>query len=202
VKKEFLAYREVRNDAIKLAYRVYSDGFEPDVIYVSLRGGVYIGNVISEYFKLVRRERHPVFYAAVVARSYVDVRRQEKVHVDGWTYDPEFLRNGDRILFVDDIFDSGRTINHLVGILIEKGIPRDDIKVAVHDYKIRSYVEKQLPIQPDYYCRLHRIERPEDDIWIHYMSHELEGLTEEEQIRYYFKEDSELKEAFRPFRKK
>jgi hypoxanthine phosphoribosyltransferase len=197
VKKEFLSYRVVRNNAIKLAYRIYSDGFIPDVIYVSLRGGAYIGNVISEYFKIVRKDRHPVFYAAVVARSYVDIEKQEKVHVDGWTYDPEYLRNGDKILLVDDIFDSGMTINHLVGILIDKGIPRQDIKVAVHDYKMRTYFAKQLFIQPDYYCRKHQINSPAEDFWIHYMSHELEGLTLSEQETHYDVDDSELQQAFR-----
>jgi hypoxanthine phosphoribosyltransferase len=197
MKKEFLPYSDVRNNAIKLAYKIYSDGFFPDVIYVSLRGGAYIGNVISEYFKILRKDRHPVFYAAVVARSYVDIRKQEKVQVDGWTYDPEYLRNGDKVLFVDDIFDSGRTLNHLVNILIDKGIPREDIKIAVHDYKVRTYHTPQLPIQPDYYCRMHRIDKPEDDMWIHYMSHELEGLTNKEQQEYYIDEDREIEEAFK-----
>ena len=196
MKKEFLPYRVVRDNAIKLAYKIYSDGFVPDVIYISLRGGAYIGNVISEYFKVMRKDRHPVFYAAVVARSYVDIRKQEKVQVDGWTYDPEYLRNGDRVLFLDDIFDSGRTINHLVGILIDKGVPREDIKVAVHDYKLRTYVKKQLVIQPDYYCRKLPITNPKDDIWIHYMSHELEGLTLSERETHYDSSDAELQKAF------
>jgi hypothetical protein len=196
VKKEFLSYRVVRDNAIKLAYKIYSDGFSPDIIYVSLRGGAYIGNVISEYFKIVRKDRRPVFYAAVVARSYVDINKREKVQVDGWTYDPEYLRNGDKVLFLDDIFDSGRTINHLVGILIDKGVPRQDIKIAVHDYKLRTYVKKQLAIQPDYYCRKLLVTNPKDDIWIHYMSHELEGLTLSEQETYYGSNDPELQQAF------
>ena len=197
VKKEFLPYVVVRNNGIRLAHKIYLDGFIPDVIYVSLRGGAYIGNVISEYFKIVRRDRHPVFYAAVVARSYTDVKKQEKVQVDGWTYNPEYLRNGDRILLVDDIFDSGRTINHLVGILMDKGIPRSDIKIAVHDYKIREYAAEQLAIQPDYYCRLHRLREPEEDTWIHYLSHELVGLTAGEKEENYIREDPELEKAFR-----
>lgn len=175
--KEFLDYRIVRDNAIKLAHEIHGDGFLPDVIYVSLRGGAYLGNVISEYFKVVQKKDRPVFYAAVVARSYTDIRRQERVMVDGWTYSPEHLRSGDRILLVDDIFDSGTTVNHLVGIFLEKGIPRHDVKVAVHDYKVRTFAEHAMPIQPDYWCRKHTIERPENDLWIHYLSHELVGLT-------------------------
>lgn len=194
--KEFLPYDTVRNNALKLAYKIHNDGFEPDVIYVSLRGGAYMANVISEYFKLTRKSAHPVLYAAVVARSYTDVRQHDRVMVDGWTYSPEHLRHGDKILLIDDIFDSGKTINHLVEILLEKGIPRKDIKVAVHDYKFFEFHESQLPIQPDYWCRKHIIKTPEDDLWIHYMSHELVGLSQEELEKYYFSVDPMLREVF------
>ena len=57
MRKEFLPYDTVRNNALKLAHRIHSDGFVPDIIYVSLRGGASLGNVISEYFKIVRLRR-------------------------------------------------------------------------------------------------------------------------------------------------
>jgi uncharacterized protein len=194
--KEFLSYDVVRNNALKLAHRIHSEGFVPDVIYVSLRGGAYMGNVISEYFKLVRKNDRPILYAAVVARSYTDIHEHDCVRVDGWTYLPEHLRAGDKVLLIDDIFDSGRTINHLVQIILEKGIPRCDCKVAVHDYKYFSYKAEQLPIQPDYWCRKISIDRPEEDRWIHYMSHELVGLSKAELEDRYYSQDPELREVF------
>ena len=200
--KEFLPYDNVRNNALKLAHRIYKEGFIPDVIYCSLRGGAYVANVVSEYFKIARKDCHPVLYAAVVARSYSDIRKRDRVMVDGWTYSPEHLRPGDKILLVDDIFDTGKTINYLVELLLEKGIPRKDIKVAVHDYKYFTYKEEQLPIQPDYWCRKFTITKPEEDRWIHYMSHELIGLSDEELEEYYYKADPELREVFEEFKKK
>lgn len=199
--KEFLPYDNVRNNALKLAHRIYKEGFIPDVIYCSLRGGAYVANVVSEYFKIARRDCHPVLYAAVVARSYSDIRKRDRVMVDGWTYSPEHLRPGDKILLVDDIFDTGKTINYLVELLLEKGIPRKDIKVAVHDYKYFTYKEEQLPIQPDYWCRKFTITKPEEDRWIHYMSHELIGLSDEELEEYYYKADPELREVFEDLKK-
>lgn len=183
--KEFIPYDVIRDNAIRLAQRISDDDFVPDVIYVSLRGGAYMGNVISEYFKFLRRGKRPVFYAAVVARSYTDIHERERVSVDGWTYSPEHLRSGDRILLIDDIFDTGRTVNHLVQVILEKGIPRKDIRVAVHDYKIRRYVPEHLPIQPDYYCRKHDVATPEEDQWIHYLSHEMVGLLPQEIEQHY-----------------
>ena len=200
--KEFLPYEKVRNNSLKMAHRILKDGFIPDVIYVSLRGGAYVANVVSEYFKIARKDVHPVLYAAVVARSYTDIRERDRVMIDGWTYSPEHLRPGDKILLVDDIFDTGKTINYLVEVLLEKGIPRKDIKVAVHDYKYFTQKKEQLPIQPDYWCRKFVINSPEEDRWIHYMSHELIGLSAEELEEYYYKEDPELREVFEDLFKK
>jgi len=191
MEKEFLSYQVIRNNSIKLAHAIHSEGFIPDVIYVSLRGGAYMGNVISEYFKVIRKNDRPVFYAAVVARSYTGIRSQEAIRIDGWTYSPKYLRSGDKVLIIDDIFDSGRTINHLVKVVMDKGVPRSDIKVAVHDYKIRTFIDEHPEIIPDYYCRKHVIDAPDADNWVHYLSHELLGLTEGE-IRKHYAEDPEV----------
>ena len=170
--KEFIPYDVIRNNAIKMAYRIYREGFIPDVIYVSLRGGAYIGNVLSEYFKIVRKEAaRPVFYAAVVARSYAGINQREQVRIDGWTYSPEYLRSGDKVLIVDDI------------------------------YKICEYRNERLPIVPDYWCRKHILKDPSDEVWIHYMSHELVGLSESELESHYYPEDPDLREAFGPIKK-
>jgi len=199
MRKEFLSYQEVRNNAIKLAYTIHKDNFIPDVIYVSLRGGAYIGNILSEYFKFVREDNRPIFYAAVVARSYTGIGHQEGIKIDGWTYDPEYLRTGDKVLLVDDIFDSGKTINKLVQVIIQKGIPEEDVRVAVHDYKVFEYSTQQMEVHPYYFCRKHVIKSPEDDIWIHYCSHELVGLSPEELEEYYFSDDPKLRNALSIF---
>jgi len=197
MKKDFIPYNTVRNNSLKLAHRIYHDGFIPDVIYVSLRGGVYLGNVISEYFSILQRRARPVYYAAVVARSYTGVGESTEVKVEGWTYSTESLRTGDKVLLVDDIFDSGKTINHLAKIIMEKGIPRKDLKVVVHDYKYFYDRSEQLPVQPDYWCRKHDLSIEDEDIWLHYSSHELIGLTREELEKHYYNDDPELREILK-----
>jgi len=184
MEKVFIPYNTVRDNALKLAAEIYESGFTPDVIYIPLRGGAYMGNVFSEFYKLVRKDERPVFYAAVVARSYTDIHKRDKVMIDGWTYDPQYLRNGDKVLFVDDVFDSGVTLNYLVEEIMQHSIPREDIKIAVHDYKIFPN-KRKLPIQPDFYCQKHIIENEENERWLHYMSHEFAGLTVEEIDEHY-----------------
>lgn len=201
--KEFITPETIRDSALKLCHKMHKeDGFVPDVIYVSLRGGVYMGNVFSEYYKIVRANegKRPVFYAAVVARSYSDVRCQTRVMVDGWTYSPEYLRTGDKILIVDDIFDTGKTVNELTSIILEKGIPREDIKIAVFDYKVPVYKDiEPLPIQPDYWCRKHVMTSEKQDNWIHYLCHEFVGLTSEEIDEAY--SDPEVRAILHEIRK-
>jgi hypoxanthine phosphoribosyltransferase len=190
MEKVFIPYDTVRNNALKLAAQVYDSGFIPDVIYIPLRGGAYMGNVFSEFYKLIRKDERPVFYAAVVARSYTDIHKRENIMIDGWTYDPQYLRNGDKVLFVDDVFDSGVTLNFLVEEIVKHGIPREDIKVAVHDYKVFPH-KRTLPVQPDFYSQKHVIEKESDEKWLHYMSHEFAGLTQEE-IDTHYGTDKEL----------
>jgi hypoxanthine phosphoribosyltransferase len=197
MKKQFIPHDSMRNNAIKLAHRIYRDGFIPDVIYTSLRGGAYLGNVVSEYFKIVRKDERPAYYAAVVVRSYTDLAQREKIHVEGWTYPPEHLRSGDKVLLCDDVFDSGRTVNHLAAVIMEKGIPRKDLKIAVHDYKYFFEKTEQLPVQPDYWCCRYDIGQTDQSPWLHYLSHELIGLSTAELEQYFYAQDGELRDALK-----
>lgn len=186
--KEFITCDMIRDAGLKLVHKMYTeDNFVPDVIYDSLRGGAYMANVMSEYYKLIamKEGKQPTFYAAVVARSYGKLREHSNhVDIDGWTWSPRNLQKGQKVLVVDDIYDTGLTVNSLVETIMESGIPREDIKVAVYDYKVPLYKyregEPQLPIQPDYWCRKHVLNKEEDSRWIHYTCHEFIGLTSEE----------------------
>jgi hypoxanthine phosphoribosyltransferase len=100
---------------------------------------------------------------------------------------------------IDDIFDSGKTINHLAHIIIDKGIPRNDLKIAVHDYKFFTDKQEQLSIQPDYWCRKHELSINDEAYWIHYMSHELIGLTNTELEENYYKHDPSLRSIMDKF---
>lgn len=192
--KEFITCDMIRDAALKLVYKMYTiDHFVPDVIYDSLRGGAYMANVMSEFYKLIalKENKSPVFYAAVVARSYSDVAQHAgRVDIDGWTWAPSNLKKGQKVLIVDDIFDTGMTVNALANTVMSAGIPREDVKIAVFDYKVPLYKkEKPLPIQPDYYCRKHILNTPDEGKWIHYTCHEFIGLEGDEINEVYSDEE-------------
>lgn len=185
---------QLRSDWIKLAHKIITDSFIPDVIYASMRGGSFGANLVSECYKLMLPKDHkPILYAAVVAHSYSDfsIGVAGNVRIDGWTYSPDWLRPGDKILLVDDLWDSGETLTALEKVLLSKGIERKNLKVCVHDYKVRhdlkDFEESKKAYIPDYYTNLITVNSKEDNPWIHYESHELVGLTEEERSKLYTK---------------
>lgn len=188
--KKFISHERLRADAYKLAHKMFfEDHFVPDIIYTALRGGAVLSNCIAEYYKLVLPKDHkPILYGGVVAHSYSDysIGVSGNVKIDGWTYSPDWLRPGDKILLIDDLWDSGNTLIALEKELLSKGIERKNLKVCVHDYKDHVYLPKEelaakAPFRPDYYTNLITIQQKEDNPWMHYESHELVGLTEEER---------------------
>ncbi len=196
IKKEFLEHNVVRDNGFILAKKILDSGFMPDVIYTSMRGGAYLGNAISEVFKVAYKGEKKILYSTVVAHSYSGVKASSEIVLDGWTYPPQELKKGAFVLLVDDIFDSGQTVNFLVKDLIDKGVEKENIRVAVHDYKRRHNKLEKLDVTPTWWCRLHDIYSDEDDLWIHYMGHELVGLSKEELEEHYFKSNPALREVF------
>ena len=184
IKKEFLEYSVVRDNGFLLAKRIFDSGYVPTIIYTSMRGGAYLGNVISEMFNVLHKGEK-ILYSTVVAHSYSGVRTSSKIILDGWTYPPEHLDRKAKLLLVDEIFDSGETLNFLVADLIHRGIEKERIKVVVHDYKRRHNRKNNLAVTPDWWARLHEI-YTEDD-----------GLSDEELKEHYFDKNPILKDVFK-----
>lgn len=197
MKKIFIESNEIRDNTLMMAHDIYMSGFMPDIFFVLLRGGAFMGNIVSEYFKY--RGLDHIQYAAVVATSYTGVGEQEGLDIAGWTHHPEDIEKDKKILIIDDIFDSGVTINALVKLLHSYGFCSDNIKTAVHDYKeftFKDYSGREKRIIPDFFCRKHIINSEDDNFWIHYLSHELIGLQDREFEDYYYNKSPRLRRVF------
>lgn len=173
------------NNAVKMACQIYRSGFIPDIFYVFLRGGAYVGNIISEYFKAAGLG-HKILYAAVVIKSYPTAGKPENIILEGCTYDPSSLEKNQKILLIDDIFDSGRTLNYFTRIIHSHGIPLENIRIAVHDYKEKLYHKNNHLIKPSYYANYYELRSEKEDFWISYLSHEFADLPPH-LIKKYFK---------------
>jgi hypoxanthine phosphoribosyltransferase len=167
--KLYLSAQELLEDAFRLAAKVLESDFRPSFIVAIWRGGVPIGMAVQEFLDYFGIQTDHI---AIRTSSYSGIDgRAPVVRIHGTSYLIKNLQHDDRLLIVDDVFDTGYTIQALINHLREKARLNtpEEIRVAVPYYKP---ARNQTQIVPDYY--LHETER-----WIKF-PYSLEGLTEEE----------------------
>ena len=182
----YVGAQELLEDAFELGARVLESGFRPSFIVAIWRGGAPIGIAVQElldYFGV--RSDH----IAIRTSSYhgIDGRASE-VRVHGLNYLVKNIAHHDRLLIVDDVFDTGHTIECVIAVLREKArrnSPRE-IRVAVPYYKPARNRSARVP---DYY--LHETQE-----WIKF-PHSLEGLSDDEIARHRPALNAILREARR-----
>jgi len=167
--KHFITAQELLEDSFRVAAQVYEDGFRPDFIIGIWRGGAPIGIAVQEYFdfKEVKTD-----HIAVRTSSYYGINQQSKeITVHGLHYIIENANADDKLLIVDDVFDSGRSIEALITQIKKQtrlNMPTD-VRIACPWYKPQN---SKVDIVPDYYVH-------ESDEWLVF-PHELSGLSNEE----------------------
>jgi hypoxanthine phosphoribosyltransferase len=169
--KKFITSQELLEDSFRLAHKVFQDGFRPDFIIGIWRGGAPIGIAVQEFFDFKKVETDHI---AVRTSSYYGIGQQSKeIKVHGLHYLIENANASDSLLIVDDVFDSGRSIDALIKqirSLSRLNTPKD-IRIACPWYKPTN---NQVDIVPDYYIN-------ESEEWLVF-PHELSGLTKEELL--------------------
>ena len=167
--KKFISAAELLRDSFRLASQVYEDGFRPQFIVGIWRGGAPIGIAVQEYFDYKEVQTDHI---AVRTSSYYGINKQSKeIRVHGLHYLIENANADDSLLIVDDVFDSGRSVDALmkeISKLSRLNMPKD-IRVACPWYKPSN---KSVSMTPDYYVT-------ETDEWLVF-PHELTGLTPDE----------------------
>ena len=167
--KLYISAQSLLDDAFKLGAMVYESGFRPTFILALWRGGVPIGIAVQEFLKYQSVSSDHI---AIRTASYSDIdQRSTNIQIYGTNYLLKKLCHDDRLLIVDDVFDTGHTIDALIQHLQEKARRNapSDIRIAVPYYKP---TRNQTPREPDYF--LHATSE-----WIKF-PHSLEGLTPEE----------------------
>lgn len=167
--KIFITATGLLQDSFRLAAKIHRSGFAPDFIVGIWRGGTPVGIAIQEYFEFVGVETDHI---AVRTSAYVGIgQRAKTIRVHGLHYLIEEADAGDSLLIVDDVFDSGHSIEALLRELTAKmrlNMPRN-VRIATPWYKPGN---NRTALVPDYY--LH-----ETDQWIVF-PHEIVGLTLDE----------------------
>ncbi|NCW59173.1 MAG: hypoxanthine phosphoribosyltransferase [Proteobacteria bacterium] len=168
MKKTFIQADQLLEDSFKLAWNVYESGFRPNYIVGVWRGGAPIGIAVQEFLEVLGVSSDHI---AIRTSHYSGIdKHNSNVKVYGLNYVIRQLESEDSLLIVDDVHDTGLSIQQIVNDLkaaCKKNTP--DIKVATPYFKpTKNKTERR----PDFY--LH-----ETDEWLVF-PHELDGLTIDE----------------------
>ncbi len=169
MKKTYITAQSLLEDSFRLAHQVYEDGFIPDFIIGIWRGGTPVGIAVQEYFEFKGRKTDHI---SVRTSSYYGINQQSKeIRVHGLHYLIENANAEDKLLIVDDVFDSGRSVDALIKQIsnLSRLNTPEDIRVACPWFKPGN---NKVDFDPDYF--LHKSEE-----WLVF-PHELDGLTLQE----------------------
>ena len=165
MEKHFIRSENLIQDSFKLAWRVYEDGYRPNYIIGVWRGGTPIGIAVQEFFSVLGV---PSDHIAIRTSHYQGIdERGSDVEVYGLNYIIKQVESEDSLLIVDDVHDTGISIEKIVTDLkaaCKKNTP--EIRIATPYFKPSKNTTGR---KPDYY--LH-----ETDKWLVF-PHELEGLS-------------------------
>ena len=168
-KKHYITPDDLQADSFQLGLEVLKSGFKPDFIVGVWRGGTPVGIAVQE---ILHYCDVPTDHIAIRTSSYEGIgQRGREVHVHGLDYLLENIKASDKMLLVDDVFDTGLSLKAVLTTITEKAQHNTpgDIRIATPWFKPSN---NQTDFEPDYY--LHTSE-----LWLVF-PHELDGLSREE----------------------
>ena len=169
IPKIWLTADDLLADSFRLARLVIDSGFAPTHIVGIWRGGAPVGIAVQELLAFHGIDSDHI---AIRTSSYTGIDQQEKqVRVFALSYLINTLNPDDRLLVIDDVFDTGRSIEAFLDVLRGKcrhNMPRE-VRIATVYYKP---ARNQTALTPDFFVH-------ECDDWLVF-PHEICGLTEAE----------------------
>ena len=167
--KTWLSADQLLADSYRLANLILDAGFHPTHLVGIWRGGAPVGIAVQE---LMAYRGVEADHIAIRTASYSGIDQQDKeVRVYALGYLIDTLNPDDRLLVIDDVFDSGRSVEAFLRELAARcrhNMPRE-VRVATVYWKPSRNV---TTLQPDFH-----VHQTED--WLVF-PHEICGLTPEE----------------------
>ena len=168
MEKLFIKANELLEDSFNLAWKIYESGYKPNYIVGVWRGGAPVGIAVQEFLNVLGLKSDHI---AIRTSYYSGIdERISIVQVYGLNFVINKVKAEDKLLVVDDVHDTGNSINQIILDLKEacrENTP--EIKVATPYFKPSK---NQTDRRPDFFIH-------ETDQWLIF-PHELEGLTFED----------------------
>src|SRR3984893_29710 len=169
--KYFISADSLLRDSIELGLQVVRSGFRPTFLVGIWRGGAPIGIAVQEILEYNGIECDHV---SIRTSSYTGIDQQSRtVRVHAIDYLVSSLNAEDQLLLIDDVFDSGRSLEAVIAELrrrCRRNTP-EQIRVATVYYKP---ARNRSNLVPDFYVRA-------TDHWLVF-PHEVHGLTRQEML--------------------
>ncbi|PXA84829.1 hypoxanthine phosphoribosyltransferase [Nostoc sp. 3335mG] len=169
VPKTYLTADDLLADSWRLANLVLRSGFRPTHIVGIWRGGAPVGIAVQELLAYRGVESDHI---AIRTSAYAGIdRKKGSIRVYSLSYLVKTLDAADRLLIVDDVFDTGRSIEAFIDALASRcrrNMP-EEVKVATVYFKPRR---NETDRRPDFFVR-------ETEDWLVF-PHELTGLSTDE----------------------
>ncbi len=173
MEKLFISANSLLSDSMELARQIVCSGFRPTFLVAMWRGGAPIGIAVQE---VLEYNAIHADHIAIRTSSYTGIGQQDKtVRVHAIDYLVSRLSAEDELLLVDDVFDSGRSLEAVLDTLkrrCKRNLP-DNIRIATVYYKP---LRNRSALVPDYFVR-------DTDKWLVF-PHEIQGLTREEILEH------------------
>jgi len=169
IERHHISAQELLHDSFRLGMQILDSGFRPDFIIGIWRGGAPVGIAVQELLEVADC---PTDHIAIRTSAYSSPgQRSETVQVHGLGYMIRKLNSDDSLLIVDDVFDTGLSIDAVIQVLHERtrrNMPAD-VRVATPWFKPDN---NKTSREPDYY--LHKTDK-----WLVF-PHELQGMSTNE----------------------
>ena len=161
----YIDSQEILVDSFRLGHKIYESGFIPTHAVSLWRGGTVIGYGIHQYF---RKHGHFINHTTVATASYSGIESHSEVVIKGIEHLIDILSAEDRLLIIDDIFDSGRTIDAVVGEIRRRSRLNAPKQITV------ACIHKKVASRPINHNLIYLYDVP-DGVWLSY-PHEISEL--------------------------
>lgn len=165
---DFLSAESILLDSFKLGAKLYNTGFVPTHAISLWRGGTPVGLGLGEYFRL---KGHYINHTTVATASYHGINTQDQVIIKGLEHLIKVIAREDRLLIIDDIYDSGRTIEAVINAIRQAAranCPEEIVVASIHN----------KDIERDFSHRVVSLKDVKPGTWISY-PHEISDLVME-----------------------
>jgi len=163
--KIYISAQSLLEDSFRIGKQIIESDFAPNFIVGVWRGGTPVGIAVQEMLAFFGQKSDHIAVRTSLYRG-ID-KRDDTVKVHGLDYLITHMNRDDSLLIVDDVFDTGRSIDAIINTLeskMRRNCP-SQIRVATPWFKPTKNATQRIP---DYFIH-------ETVEWLVF-PHELDGL--------------------------